>query len=432
MNEKILIINIHSSRNLGDAALLQVTLQQISTTFQNAKITLSIDDTASHTGNEEVIESIIAWVHPRNPDGSVHWNYGRLLSLIPATLFPVFCFRIFKKVSYILTPKRLRPIVMAYLLSNLVLSEPGGFLYSSGRGISLLITAYSLTLAILARKPLYILPQSIGPLKRVWERKLIGWLLNHARMVMVREPISQRAVLSIGVHKNRVQLVPDMAFALPASDKTLGMNWLREKGIDNPDDHPLMGMTLINWGEQNKDFTLQKEYEEACTQAIKWFIENTHGKVILFPQVTGPYSSQDDRIPARRVAEQLPDYSSSIYQIEQPLPMELIKSVYGWMDIFIGTRMHSNIFALCENVPVIAIGYLYKTRGISEMIGIDEMCLDIHNVAGNALVDRLSNLWENRQYWKAHISQVMPRLIGEAAKVMGWVKADYEQWLQDP
>lgn len=47
MAENILIINIHSSQNLGDAALLKVTLQQFQSNFQYSKITLCIDDAAS-------------------------------------------------------------------------------------------------------------------------------------------------------------------------------------------------------------------------------------------------------------------------------------------------------------------------------------------------------------------------------------------------
>ncbi len=60
MNEKILIINVHSSRNLGDAALLNVALQQLYDSFSASKITICMDDPESHHGNEKVIDSIVA------------------------------------------------------------------------------------------------------------------------------------------------------------------------------------------------------------------------------------------------------------------------------------------------------------------------------------------------------------------------------------
>ncbi len=40
------------------------------------------------------------------------------------------------------------------------------------------------------------------------------------------------------------------------------------------------------------------------------------------------------------------------------------------MDLFLGTRLHSNIFALVAGVPVVAVAYQYKTFGLMEMIGL--------------------------------------------------------------
>jgi colanic acid/amylovoran biosynthesis protein len=431
MNENILIINIHSSQNLGDAALLKVTIQQLQTNFQFCKITLCIDDAASSPADIPKVDSLVAWTHPKNSDGTLRWDYINLLWLLPASLFPILSQRFFHKPIFWFTPRRLKPTIDAYIRADLVLSEPGGFLYSSGRGTSLILTVYSIALAVFAHKPTYILPQSIGPLKHAWERQIIRWVMNRARLVMVREPVSLRTTQSIGINQSHVQLVPDLAFGLPVSNKQMGNQWLLDLGIDPQDERPLMGMTIINWGEQNKNFTKQGEYEKACADTIKWFITENHGRVILFPQVIGPYTSQDDRVPAHRIAEQLSELSNSIYQITHPLSLELIKAVYGCMDVFIGTRMHSNIFALSEGVPVIAIGYLHKTQGIAEMIGIKELFVDIGQVNGNVLIDCLSNLWNNYNYWKDRINLVVPGFYDEAKKVGGWVKRDFEKWLQE-
>jgi colanic acid/amylovoran biosynthesis protein WcaK/AmsJ len=431
MNENILIINIHSSQNLGDAALLNVTLQQFQSNFKSSEITLCIDDASSSQANLQKVDSLVTWTHPKNSDGTLRWDYGNIFWMLPATLLPILSHRIFHKSILFLTPKRIRPTIEGYIRADLVLSEPGGFLYSSGRGISLFLSVYSIALAILAKKPTYILPQSIGPFNHTWERQLVRWVMNRVRLVMVREPISLRTIKSIGVNQSHVHLVPDLAFALPGSQKQLGKQWLLDLGIDRQDERPLMGMTVVNWGEQNKNFTKQVEYENACTETIKWFINEYNGRIILFPQVIGPYISQDDRVPAHRIAQQLSEMSRSIYQIKQPLSLELLKAVYSCMDVFIGTRMHSNIFALSEGVPIIAIGYLHKTKGIAEMIGIEELFIDIGQVNGKVLIECLSNLWNNYEYWKAKIDHVVPGYYDEATKVGGWVRQDYEKWLQE-
>ena len=90
MNEKILVINIHSSKNVGDAALLQVTLKQLKENFPTSQIVLSMDDPESHTGSEETINSISSFVYSYNDDDSAGWNYLRLAMLLPVTLFPSY------------------------------------------------------------------------------------------------------------------------------------------------------------------------------------------------------------------------------------------------------------------------------------------------------------------------------------------------------
>jgi colanic acid/amylovoran biosynthesis protein len=187
-------------------------------------------------------------------------------------------------------------------------------------------------------------------------------------------------------------------------------------------------MTIINWGKQHSGFDFQAEYETACAEAIRWFIAQAKGKVILFPQVFGPYLSQDDRVPARRVAESLNGLSDSIITVEEPIPLEQLKSIYAWMDVLIGTRMHSNIFALSEGVPVIMIGYLPKTRGMAEMFGIEEWCVDIGEASGNELISRLQKYWEKRVYWPEGKEAEFRRLISSTKQVGAWVHEDYLAW----
>lgn len=425
MNEKILVINIHSSKNVGDAALLQVTLKQLRENFPTSKILLCMDDPGSHSGPEETINSISSWVYAYDNETSAGWNYFRLTILLPVTLFPLLYYRLFKRKIHIFTPASIRKIVDAYLDSDLVISKPGGFLYSSGRGITLLIAIYSIIFAGWAGKPIYIFPQSIGPLNRKWEAFLIRKLLERVRIVMVREPVSLQFIKNIGINNQSVYLLPDPAFCLPAEEPDSGYHWLLEKGIEPQPGSPILGMTIINWGAQNKIFDFQAEYEDAYIAAINYFVVVLKGRVILFPQVYGPLSSQDDRIPAHRILEQLSHLEEMVTVIDQPIPAGLLKSIYGWMDIFIGTRMHSNIFALSQGVPIIAIGYLHKTEGIARMVGVEEWVIDIRNMKGVVLQEKLADLWAVRQKLKETILEQIPAIIEETNKAGKLAADDY-------
>ena len=425
MNERILLINVHSSRNVGDAALLAMALKQLRASFPGSQFALCMDDPESHGGQEQVLESLFAWVHPMTDQAKGGWNLSRLGWLLPASLLPVLTWRLSRTAWWLLTPASLRDIVRAYLEADLVVSKPGGFLYSSGRGISLLVALYSIALAILAGKPVYILPQSIGPLARSWERWLTRRVLEGVRLVMVREPVSLLVVRACGVRNPRVSLVADMAFGFPSAEQAQVDGWLREQGLAAQQDRPLLGITVVNWGAQNTAFRRQAVYEKACQAAARWFAGQNGGQVIFFPQVWGPLPEQDDRIPARRIAEQLRDFQDAIHVVEQPIPSELLKAIYGRMDLFIGTRMHSNIFALSEGVPVVAIGYLHKTRGIAQMAGIDPWVIDIQQVDESSLVERLAALWGTRTEWREKIRATVPELIRQAERAGEMIRADY-------
>ena len=225
---------------------------------------------------------------------------------------------------------------------------------------------------------------------------------------MVREPVSFQLIKNIGVQNQSVYLLPDPAFCLPDPGPEFGYQWLQKQGVTPQTGFPILGMTIINWGAQNKLFNLQAEYESACAKAVSYFIETIKGRVILFPQVYGPLSSQDDRIPAHRIIDKLSHLAGMVTVIDQPITAEQLKSIYGWMDIFIGTRMHSNIFALSKGVPIIAIGYLHKTEGIARMVGVEEWVIDIKNMKGDVLQEKLIELWKARQEWKQRIQEKLP------------------------
>ena len=73
---------------------------------------------------------------------------------------------------------------------------------------------------------------------------------------------------------------------------------------------------------------------------------------------------------------------------EDKTPIE-IKQFIGGMDVFLGTRMHSNIFATSMAIPTVAIAYEKKTNGIMHTVGLDDYVLDINNIDSDSIIDRI-------------------------------------------
>jgi colanic acid/amylovoran biosynthesis protein len=423
----ILIINVHSDANAGDAALTQVMIDQIRERFgTETMITLVMDDPESFSGTQTAVSSFFPWLKTETEAGSARWFYLRLAGLIPATVLPIFFYRLLKRKFFGLTPPFLRPMLAAYLDADLVLSKAGGFLYSSGRGIILVLQLYTLVLAWMADKPFYLFPQSIGPLRKKWECRMLRWVLRKARLVMVREPVSLQQLTQC--HSNHPQpiLLPDIAFNFTAATNQEADSWLAEHLLVIPEKSPILGMTLINWSGQNRSFERQQIYEQACASAARHFVQQTSGKVIFFPQVCGPLYVQDDRVPARRVAALLAESSRDAGLVfDMPVPPAILKALYRKASIFIGTRMHSNIFALAESVPVLAIGYQHKTLGIMDLLGLSEWAIDINQVTPEKLVQMLDRLLISQMQVKFNLTQRLPEIQRQAGKAIHLTADDY-------
>lgn len=329
-----------------------------------------------------------------------------------------------------LTPAALRSLLDAYFTTDMVVSKPGGFLYSSGMGLVYLISIYSMAFAIFMKKPFYIFPQSIGPIRHWWERSLLKWLVSKARIVMAREEISYQLLTSIAGSSNHIQLLPDPAFACPKASEEAAIEWLNQHNIYIDSGRPLLGVTVVNWMAENPGFKYQERYEAAIAAATRDFINRTNGTAIFYTQVWGPSYSQDDRVPSKRITARLQDVAKHVIHIQDITSPPMLKAIYGCMDIFLGTRMHSNIFALSQEVPVMAIGYQPKTEGILRMLNLDRWMMPIEDVDESTLPKLLSSLFEQRDAVASSISTQLPAIIEKASQPGRIVAQDFQKLKQ--
>ncbi len=149
------------------------------------------------------------------------------------------------------------------------------------------------------------------------------------------------------------------------------------------------------------------------------------GHVFLFTQVLGPSLTEDDSRVARSLLDRMKANSSRITYVDAiQFPSQLM-AAYGCMDFVVGTRMHSNIFALCAGVPVIAVGYMSKTRGIMRSLGLEKWTCDIETVNGPDLVTLFRCGWEKRQEIAAYLQTCMPKVRRAAERAGSLIARDW-------
>lgn len=423
---KILIINVHSAKNKGDAALLIMAIKCLRDVFPKGSFVIAANDLEGLTlVDAKVVGSFLYWMHRISTDGKTQWHLLSIVKTLIVSLWALMTYKLFRRPSFLGVHSVLTDSINAYFEADLVVSAPGNFLYSSGKlGLTFLITAYTMGYALLSGKPLYMLPQSIGPLHRNRDRILLRWILNRARIVMIREPLSIKELLYAGIRNPRCYLIPDLAFSLPSAPIQEALARLYAWNVDILTDRPLLGITVINWGARVGKEELQRCYEEVLVKSIRYFLDSIGGKALIFSQVHGKARVNDDLMIARRVKARLSD-DSRVILIEEDIPPDLLKAIYGLMDIFIGTRMHSNIFALSQGVPVIAIAYFPKTWGIMQMLGLEKWVLDIDKITTESLVSRLIELYQEREKISQAIKAKIAQFAYETDLVGSYIASDF-------
>lgn len=430
---RILLVNLHSSRNAGDDALTREALRQLRQEFPQARFTLAMNDPDSYRGRGKALGSFTAWVKPVREDTASPWRWERFLGMLLQSTLALLSYRLTNRPVFASVCREHRALLNAYLDADLIVSCAGNFLYSSGRvGVPFLLALFSILYGWLAGKPVYTLPQTLGPLRRRWERRLAKAVLSKMRIVLVRDPISLALWQSWDIRRTECFLLPDLAFAFDTMHASTrrpgGAGSLRTCGMDA--EGPLLGLTVVQWGAQSREFSRQAVYEGAVADATQSFLISHGGQAFLFTQVQGPTRWEDDRIPACRIKARLGDLGNRVVLVDWIHSPRALKAAYGKMDLFLGTRLHSNIFALTEGVPTVAIAYQYKTRGIMQMLGLQHWVLDIEDLDPETLTRLLDEAWQNRDSTRAELRRVLPQIEAEASQAGALIGLDFSSLLK--
>lgn len=394
---RIVVTNNHSMLNAGDHMILRETVRMLREAGPAAEIDLAFNEPASGQAafpEHRIHASPVNWVASLRPDGSyalagrtARWGYLFLL-LLSALWFRATSWALFP-----FTDARKRGLLRALARADLVLVCGGGNFYTSTAGDGLTgwfgFTLSCCAVALLMGKPLALLPQSIGPFHSSSQRRAMAAIIRRARLTCVRERASLGVLEALGCTQ-RALCLPDMAFGAQVDAAEAARALLERVGALHQDASFRVGMSLLNWGDQYPQFQGQNTYENAILACID-AITAQGGQVVLFAQCCGPSAAEDDRRTGARIHAQVAD-PRRVHVVMEEVAPDVLQAAYARMDYFIGTRMHAVILALNAGTPALAIGYLHKTRGVLEELGMREHCLDISTITSEQLLAAFEQL----------------------------------------
>lgn len=302
--------------------------------------------------------------------------------------------------------------------ADMVVSCGGGFLQAVTFYqflLNMIYHVHQLYTCIQLHKRYVIFAQTIGKYG-FGTRHIMRYILNHAALILPREAMSLNYLREIGVrNKGQIHLTADVAFLLNKDMRHAIVLDRKKRRV---------GITFRRWSYPetfNISQKIQKmeSYVMASAEFLRKLCDDGF-QVYIMPQCIGPHAD-NDLIVSRNIWARTG--CPKVRIIDNDLPPEQLKGLYSEMDYFIGTRMHSVIFALSEHVPCIAVSYDQKTDGIMKQFNLSDLVIPIGSISYKLYVESFDRLLMNRVRYTQQIGKMIYTIRREAESNYQYLKA---------
>jgi colanic acid/amylovoran biosynthesis protein len=197
---------------------------------------------------------------------------------------------------------------------------------------------------------------------------------------MLRDRESYELLLNNRVDKEKIVVVPDIAFYL--ANHKIKKKRTQIKNV-------LITALDWSWGvelhRKNDYDKIISKYKENLARIIDYLCDEMDVKVSIFPHVT--VDTSNDLIISNEILKITKTSKKIDVILKSESHIDEILKLYSNFDLVIGSRMHSCILALSQGVPTIGVAYQPKTFGTFNLLGIPEYAVDGNSFEFSELKD---------------------------------------------
>lgn len=250
-------------------------------------------------------------------------------------------------------------------------------------------------------RPTFIYAQGIGPVNRKLFHPLIKSVFRKCTYISVRDEQSRELLLSMGLERKNVEVVPDPVMGLSLPEDTDAST--QSSQLSNS--LPVIGISVRYW-EQDR-----KELDSLAQGLIKANREvPLHLRFLPFHT---PSDNEASRYMMDKLKGSITEHGGQVSICEDAIhPQQMLREV-GQCDVLIGMRLHSLIYAAGRRVPLIGISYDPKIDHFLDRVQCHPVgatdTLDAEHVAAEIV-----HLLNTGQEWRAARADVISKLIQEA------------------
>lgn len=197
-------------------------------------------------------------------------------------------------------------------------------------------------------KPIFVINVGIGPFQTQKQLEQTNKVLNKADYITVRDRKSFELVSKLNEEREVVYQTIDPVVFLDCKKKE--KNKAQTIGIN------IMDIRLADYSEET-----YVNYIHSMKHLIFYYLTNTMYEISVF------CTEKLDIIALNDLRMQVGDCDNRINYVKF-MDVKSTLKFYENIDVLVGTRMHSNIIALSQNIPFIGIGWQQKVFGFFESI----------------------------------------------------------------
>ncbi|HHV61483.1 MAG TPA: polysaccharide pyruvyl transferase CsaB [Firmicutes bacterium] len=355
----------------------------------------------TNTGDEAILAAIIQHIREIEPDADF-----LVISADPASTRKDHGVRAVAR-------NDLPSIVRELARADLLISGGGGLLQDATSSRSI---PYYLGIVLLAKVlgvKVFFYAQGVGPVRGLIGRCLVRFVGNIVDSITVRDEASCRLLRELGVKRPRVTVVADPVFGLAVPQSSLQPRRTGEVFENQGNTRlypagrpaaPVIGIAVRRW----KSFT---QYQEAIIEFAHELYKGICAQFLFIP-FHYPGDLELSREMARRIREV--SNGANIKIIEEYQGPEAVLSVVRKVDVLVGMRFHSLVFAALVGTPFVAISYDQKVDAFLSLLG-EEKAGDVENINKMCLVDKTMEALARRAE-KGHVLAEKARVLGMKAR----------------
>ena len=317
---------------------------------------------------------------------------------------------------------RMSPVAILHAVKkcDMLISGGGSLLQDVTSSKSLHYYLSIIRCAEFFHKKVFIYSQGIGPIDRPGNRRAAAAALKRADGIVVRDERSAALLEEIGIARDKVVITADPVIRMKKPDGDVGAEILRKAGVS------LDGRLTVGWAIRERD--TDSRFVKELLRSIQMTKDKYNAQSVLIP-----FHYEEDGEVCRHIAAQLPD-DTAVCLNEKYLSEDML-SIIGNMDLLVGVRLHSLIYAAIMGVPLIGISYDPKCTAFLNSVGLDKLSTKENFTAELFLPEAervLETGKEQVQCVEAHMAKLSRKLDTNEKMICAIMEKSRKHTMQDP